>query len=230
MGEMDFSSQGGLDAAKACASQFWPKGVAACGTEISAMAPGNMEALETVVECFDDRLEKENAERCLGEATSTELQDHASNGDATKDAACEKCFAEAVPSKSLTGKGGRGGRRGGRGKRAAKEKDPAILAAITSCSRTHLSPLYDDCTAIMEAGTDMKAAHKCYSKVLLGNVVSECIDEKSVSTADADSLNTVVECGVENVFEWLEEKNPKAAKALGSMLKKLGGDDDDDDE
>merc|ERR1711963_602299 len=43
--EMDFSSQGGLDAAKACASQFWPKGVAACGTEISAMAPGNMEAL-----------------------------------------------------------------------------------------------------------------------------------------------------------------------------------------
>merc|ERR1711963_248185 len=272
--EMDFSSQGGLDAAKACASQFWPKGVAACGTEISAMAPGNMEALETVVECFDDRLEKENAERCLGEATSTELQgqmteatmcildswkwamgavkavkgkgkamkkmmmktlvdahcDHASNGDATKDAACEKCFAEAVPSKSLTGKGGRGGRRGGRGKRAAKEKDPAILAAITSCSRTHLSPLYDDCTAIMEAGTDMKAAHKCYSKILLGNVVSECIDEKSVSTADADSLNTVVECGVENVFEWLEEKNPKAAKALGSMLKKLGGDDDDDDE
>merc|ERR1711963_1140728 len=50
------------------------KGVAACGTEISAMAPGNMEALKTVVECFDDRLEKENAERCLGEATSTELQ------------------------------------------------------------------------------------------------------------------------------------------------------------
>merc|ERR1711963_1383017 len=36
--EMDFSSQGGLDAAKACASQFWPKGVAACGTEISAIS------------------------------------------------------------------------------------------------------------------------------------------------------------------------------------------------
>merc|ERR1712211_198284 len=66
--------------------------------------------------------------------------DHASNGDATKEAACEKCFAEAVPSKSLAGKGGRGGRRGGRGKRVAKEKDPAILAAITSCIRT-LSPL-----------------------------------------------------------------------------------------
>merc|ERR1712013_838842 len=227
--EMDFGSQGGLDAAKACASQFWPKGVAACGTEISAMAPGNMEALETLVECFDDRLEKENAERCLAEATSTELQ-----GQMTEATMCildSWKWANGVV-KAVNGKGKRqrGGRRGGRGKRAAKEKDPAILAAITSCSRTHLSPLYDDCTAIMEAGTDMKAAHKCYSKVLLGNVVSECIDEKSVSTADADSLNTVVECGVENVFEWLEEKNPKAAKALGSMLKKLGGDDDDDDE
>merc|ERR1719376_81087 len=39
--EMDFSSQTGLDAAKACATQYWPKGVAACGTEISAMAPAN---------------------------------------------------------------------------------------------------------------------------------------------------------------------------------------------
>merc|ERR1711962_1008913 len=157
--EMDFSSQGGLDAAKACASQFWPKGVAACGTEISAMAPGNMEALETVVECFDDRLEKENAERCLGEATSTELQ-----GQMTE---ATMCILDSW--KWAMG----------------------VVKAVN--------------------GTDMKAAHKCYSKVLLGNVVSECIDEKSVSTADADSLNTVVECGVENVFEWLEEKNPKAA-------------------
>merc|ERR1712226_1297722 len=149
--EMDFSSQTGLDAAKACATQYWPKGVAACGTEISAMVPGNMETLEAVVGCFDDRLEKENAE-------------------------------------------------------------------------------YDECTAIMEAGTDMKAAHKCYSKILLGNVVSDCIDEENVSTADADSLNEVVECGVKNVFEWLEEKNPKAAKMVGKFLKKMGADDDDDDD
>ena len=39
----------------------------------------------------------------------------------SRDAACEQCFKDAVPRKSLTGKGGRGGR-GGRGKRAAKEK------------------------------------------------------------------------------------------------------------
>merc|ERR1711963_436621 len=169
--------------------------------------------------------------------------------------ACEKCFEEAVPRKSLTGKGRRGGRgRGGRGKRAAKEKDPAVLAAITACAKGKamkkmmMKTLVDahcdlasngdatkdaaceKCTAIMEAGTDPKAAHKCYNKVLLGNVVSECIDEKSVSTADAESLNSVVECGVENVFEWLQENNPKAAKMLGGLLKKLGGEDDDDDE
>merc|ERR1711936_25467 len=109
-------------------------------------------------------------------------------------------------------------------------KDPAILAAITACSKNHLAPEYDECTAIMEAGTDMKAAHKCYSKILLGNVVSDCIDEENVSTADADSLNEVVECGVKNVFEWLEEKNPKAAKMVGKFLKKMGADDDDDDD
>ena len=39
----------------------------------------------------------------------------------SRDAACEQCFKDAVPVKSLTGKGGKGGR-GGRGKRAAKEK------------------------------------------------------------------------------------------------------------
>ena len=116
-----------------------------------------------------------------------------------------------------------------------------------------------------------------FSLWIHSNVVSECIDEKSVSTADADSLNTVrdswkiialVQCWYYwwNYFEfrlssavsrmsssglrkrsknffWICHLNcskkhpqthticsPKAAKALGSMLKKLGGDDDDDDE
>ena len=120
-----------------------------------------------------------------------------------------------------------------------------------------------------------------FSLWIHSNVVSECIDEKSVSTADADSLNTVSDSWkiialslalVQSWYYWLKyfesrlssavsrmsssglrkrSKNffwichlncskkhpqthticsPKAAKALGSMLKKLGGDDDDDDE
>merc|ERR1712130_1016633 len=191
--EMDFTSQSGLDAAKACATQYWPKGVAACGTEISAMAPGNMETLESVVGCFDDRLEKENAERCLGEATSTQLQDQMT--EATMCILDSWKWAMGMV-KSVNGRkrprGGRG--RGGRGKRAAKEKDPAVLADITACSKEHLAPAYDECTKIMEAGTDPKAAHKCYNNILLGNVVSECINEKNVSTADAESLNLPQGC------------------------------------
>merc|ERR1712226_726205 len=167
--EMDFSSQTGLDAAKACATQYWPKGVAACGTEISAMVPGNMETLEAVVGCFDDRLKKGNAERCLGEATSTEVD--------------------------------------------------AKMTEATMCILDSWKWAMGVVKAVNGAG-----------KILLGNVVSDCIDEENVSTADADSLNEVVECGVKNVFEWLEEKNPKAAKMVGKFLKKMGADDDDDDD
>merc|ERR1712066_673060 len=117
--EMDFSSQAGLDAAKACATQYWPKGVAACGTEISAMVPGNMETLEAVVGCFDDRLEKENAERCLGEATSTEV-----DAKMTEATMCIldswKWAMGVVKAVNGAGKKGRGGRGRGRGKGKGK--------------------------------------------------------------------------------------------------------------
>jgi len=154
--------------------------------------------------------------------------DLASNDDATKGAECQKCFADAMPKREkLTGGRGQGGRRGGRsrGRRAA---DPAVLTAITSCSRSQLSPMYDECTGLMEAGTDMKAATKCYNKVLVGSIVADCMEENSITTAEPDNLNQVVECGVENVFEWLQENNPKAAMMMGKFLKKMGGDDDEE--
>ena len=136
--EMDFSSQGGLDAAKACASQFWPKGVAACGTEISAMAPGNMEALETVVECFDDRLEKENAERCLGEATSTELQ-----GQMTEATMCIldswKWAMGVVKAVNGKGKRQRGGRGRGRGKGKGKAMKKMMMKTLVDAHCDHAS-------------------------------------------------------------------------------------------
>ena len=136
--EMDFSSQGGLDAAKACASQFWPKGVAACGTEISAMAPGNMEALETVVECFDDRLEKENAERCLGEATSTELQ-----GQMTEATMCIldswKWAMGVVKAVNGKGKRQRGGRGRGRGKGKGKAMKKMVMKTLVDAHCDHAS-------------------------------------------------------------------------------------------
>ena len=127
--EMDFSSQAGLDAAKACATQYWPKGVAACGTEISAMVPGNMETLEAVVGCFDDRLEKENAERCLGEAASTEV-----DAKMTEATMCIldswKWAMGVVKAVNGAGKKGRGGRGRGRGRGKGKGKGKAMKKMI----------------------------------------------------------------------------------------------------
>merc|ERR1712127_159507 len=289
--DIDFSTQAGLDTAKACAAEYWPKGVAACPSEIAALRTDDMETLGAVVECFDDKLETDNAQRCLDESDATEPKakltegtmcvldswkmafgavknmtrgpqgrrprggrrqggrggrgkgmkkmmmktlleahcDNASNDDKTKAAACVKCFNDALPTKDnskLTGgRNGRGGRRRGR-----REAPPAVVAALATCSQTHLSPQYDDCTTLMASGTDMKAAHQCYPKVLLGSVVGECVDDNGIEAADPSTLNEVVDCGVENVFEWLQEKNPKAAEKLEMFLKKMGGDDEEDDD
>ena len=136
--EMDFTRQSGLDAAKTCATQYWPKGVAACGTEISAMAPGNMETLEAVVGCFDDRLEKENAERCLGEATSTELQ-----GQMTEATMCIldswKWAMGVVKSVNGGGKRPRGGRRGGKGRGKGKGMKKEIMKTLVAAHCEHAS-------------------------------------------------------------------------------------------
>lgn len=136
--EMDFSSQSGLDAAKVCATQYWPKGVAACATEISAMAPGNMETLEAVVECFDDRLEKENAKRCLGEATSTELQDQM-----TEATMCIldswKWAMGVVKARNGGGKRPRGGRRGGKGRGKGKAMKKLMMKTLVDAHCDHAS-------------------------------------------------------------------------------------------
>ena len=136
--EMDFSSQSGLDAAKTCATRFWPKGVAACPTEISALAPGNMETLEAVVGCFDDRLEKENADRCLGEATSTELQ-----GQMTEATMCIldswKWAMGVVKSVNGGGKRPRGGRRGGKGRGKGKGMKKEIMKTLVAAHCEHAS-------------------------------------------------------------------------------------------
>merc|ERR1711936_506718 len=140
--EMDFSSQAGLDAAKACATQYWPKGVAACGTETSAEVDAKMtEATMCILDSWKWAMGVVKAVNGAGKKSgrggrgrgrgrgkgkgkgkamkkmimNTLMQahcEHASNGDATKNAACEQCFKDAVPSKPLTGKRGRGGRGG----------------------------------------------------------------------------------------------------------------------
>merc|ERR1719430_1430356 len=89
--------------------------------------------------------------------------------------------------------------------------------------------MYDECTALMQEGTDMKPVHECKRKVLVGNYVSDCIEENSITTADTESLSTVMECGIENAFEWVADKSPRAAQMFENFMERFGGSDKDDE-
>ena len=112
--------------------------MAACGTEISAMAPANMESLEAVVGCFDDRLEKENAQRCLGEAKSSELQ-----GQMTEATMCIldswKWAMGVVKAVNGGGKRPRGGRRGGKGRGKGKVMKKMVMRTLVDAHCDHAS-------------------------------------------------------------------------------------------
>ena len=52
--------------------------------------------------------------------------------------------------------------------------------------------------------------------------MSECSDD--ITAATAETLEEVVDCGKENVMEWMEDRFPKAARVAAKFF------DDDEDE
>ena len=79
-----------------------------------------------------------------------------------------------------------------------------MKAAMAECSEKHLAPLYDSCTTMMRSeAADKGETFKCYQRVLLGNLVSEC--SQGISEATTDSLGTVMDCGKEQVMEFVKE-------------------------
>ena len=79
-----------------------------------------------------------------------------------------------------------------------------MMTKITDCSEQHLSPLYDSCTEMMKSQTaDKGETFKCYQRVLLSNLVSGC--SEGISEATTDSLDTVMDCGKEQVMEFVKE-------------------------
>jgi len=140
--------------------------------------------------------------------------EEANGEDDTKTESCVQCFTDAMTSSSPS---------------RLEEADPDLISALTSCSQNHLSPMYDECTALMQEGTDMKPVHECKRKVLVGNYVSDCIEENSITTADTESLSTVMECGIENAFEWVADKSPRAAQMFENFMERFGGSDKDDE-
>merc|ERR1711971_1141863 len=51
-----------------------------CADQISELSPNNGEAMMEVVECFDETLESQHYERCLGESTATETAEKLTDG------------------------------------------------------------------------------------------------------------------------------------------------------
>merc|ERR1712051_1095586 len=79
VGKNPFSEQG-LPKAKECTKQFLKIEAEACASLISELSPGDMETGAEVIDCFDQTLETANYERCLGESTSSELNEVLTDG------------------------------------------------------------------------------------------------------------------------------------------------------
>ena len=89
-------------------------------------------------------------------------------------------------------------------KNKRRQSKADMKAAMAECSEKHLAPLYNKCTDMMKSeASDKGDTFKCYQRVLLGNLVSEC--SQGISEATTDSLGTVMDCGKEQVMEFVKE-------------------------
>ena len=81
---------------------------------------------------------------------------------------------------------------------------------LAACSAQHLSPHYDQCTAIMEQITEEqensrereKEVHLCYMRVVTRTLVQQC--STSMEDITPGNLLTVMQCGDYKVFEWFK--------------------------
>jgi len=129
------------------------------------------------------------------------------NDNDESSAECQKCFKKAVKNKR-------------------RQTKADIKAAMADCSEKHLAPLYNKCTTMLKnEASDKGDTFKCYQRVLLSNLVSGC--SQGISEATTDSLDTVMECGKEQVMDFVKENaSPRMLKKLGEMF----GDDDSSEE
>jgi len=131
------------------------------------------------------------------------------NEDEQSSADCQKCFNKAVK----------------KNRRQTKED---MKAAIVDCSEKHLSPLYSKCTDMMRStSSDKGETFKCYQRVLLADLVSDC--SEGISEATSESLDTVIECGKQEVMTFVKDNaSPKMLKKLGEMFGDESSEEDDD--
>jgi len=122
------------------------------------------------------------------ELASTSVEDESS---------CLECFESTKPTKS----------------KLPSKSD--YVKSLAGCSAQHLSPLYDECTGMMEemakdpennSKTMGKGIFLCYMRVVTKNLVEQCSTE--MESATPENLLRVMECGRYTVFEWIQ-KNVK---------------------
>merc|ERR1712241_614927 len=125
------------------------------------------------------------------------------NDNDESSAECQKCFKKAVKNKR-------------------RQTKADIKAAMADCSEKHLAPLDNKCTTMLKnEASDKGATFKCYQRVLLSNLVTEC--SEGISEATAESLDTVMDCGK-------EKANPRMLKKLGEMFGEDSSEEDDDED
>jgi len=133
------------------------------------------------------------------------------NDNDESSAECQKCFKKAVKNKR-------------------RQTKADMKAAMADCSEKHLAPLYKKCTDMMRNEASEKGeTFQCYQRVLLSNLVSGC--SEGISEATTDSLDTVMECGKEEVMEFVKENaSPRMLKKLGEMFGEDSSEEEDDED
>merc|ERR1719474_149201 len=100
-----------------------------------------------------------------------------------------------------------------RNPRARANAKDAILSAITGCSEKYLSPVYDQCTALLKDKTgEKKGVKECYIRALVTELVQTC--SNGVNEATAESMKNAT---------------PKMLEKIGKIFGDDDGDDDDEE-
>merc|ERR1711915_311880 len=85
---------------------------------------------------------------------------------------------------------------------------------LANCSAEHLSPKYDECTAMMQELASNKETREdsfgkkiffCYMRVVTKNLVEECSNMLDIQETSAKNLLQVMECGSYRVFQWMRK-------------------------
>jgi len=131
--------------------------------------------------------------------------------------ACMECFKSSQPTESY------------------QPSRQEFLQSLATCSSEHLSPHFDECTAMMKVlaedpennSKEMgKQIFICNSRVVTRNLVEQC--SSNMTEVTSENLLAVTECGHYTVFKWFKDniKFPELKK--NTLGEKIVGEEEKD--